>query len=299
MAAVLCVGGAIKYCSKAGSHVTRMFLREVVCPGIDAYFPDKSNHIAEVLGCALLWACHEPSMEGRMSRIVRDRIREGYNLIRGEHPADYNPVEKRPIQVYRIENTVHIDELLPDMDQPGADGAPLHAAQSAHAQREQMQAVLLQLHQINRKQAELANQIEGAFGTFRVHVGEQFNVLNRNVRRIAVLPARPTGTVAGATQQQAAHPQQPDLVCELSPHPQSLYSLWTEYMYGIGGRKPAKDFTLAERGRQRHKYCRRKIVWDLIGRLVRAGYTAESAITRIHQCYGHNESVTNLIDSVD
>ena len=45
VAAVLCIGGAIKYCTKAGSHVTRMFLREVVCPGIDAYFPDESNHI--------------------------------------------------------------------------------------------------------------------------------------------------------------------------------------------------------------------------------------------------------------
>ena len=294
VAGVLCVGGAVKYSVKAGSHVTQRFLREVVCPGIDAFFVDESNNIAEVLGAALLWACHEPSLEGMMADVVRNRVREGFNLIRGEdHPAEYNPVQKIPLQIYRIENMVHIDELLPEMDQAGGANAELFAAQGVHAQRELMQNVLLQLHHVNQRQAELANQLEAGMGALRVHFGENFQIINRNVRRIGIMPPRAIGAA-----QQAAQQQQPDRMGELSPFPRNLFTLWTEYMYGVGGRKPAKDFTAAERGRQRHKYCRRKVVWEIIGRLVRAGYTAEAAIGRIHQSYGHNLSVTKIIDRI-
>jgi hypothetical protein len=30
---------------------------------------------------------------------------------------------------------------------------------------------------------------------------------------------------------------------ELTPRPKSLHELWQEYMFGIGNRKPAKDFS--------------------------------------------------------
>ena len=33
----------------------------------------------------------------------------------------------------------------------------------------------------------------------------------------------------------------------LSPHPRALLELWEEWMHGIGGRKPAREFTSAER----------------------------------------------------
>ena len=85
---------------------------------------------------------------------------------------------------------------------------------------------------------------------------------------------------------------------ELSPHPRTLHDLWQEYMYGIGGRKAAKDFSSAERGKVRHKYCRRKLVWDTVSRLVRAGYTAETAIDRIYQCYGRNQAVSKIINEM-
>jgi hypothetical protein len=34
----------------------------------------------------------------------------------------------------------------------------------------------------------------------------------------------------------------------LSPTPCLLFNLWAEWTVGIGGQKPAKDFTAAERG---------------------------------------------------
>ena len=73
----------------------------------------------------------------------------------------------------------------------------------------------------------------------------------------------------------------------LSPHPKDLFQLWHEYEFGIGGRKPAKQFTVSERARVKFKYCRQKIVWDVIDRLVRSGYTSHVAIDDIYALYGH------------
>jgi pilus assembly protein TadC len=42
-------------------------------------------------------------------------------------------------------------------------------------------------------------------------------------------------------------------------------------------------------------YYRRKVVWDTVAVLVRAGYTAETAIERIYNTYGQNQSVTKII----
>ena len=80
----------------------------------------------------------------------------------------------------------------------------------------------------------------------------------------------------------------------LSPHPRDLYTLWQEYEFGIGGRKPARQFTMGERAKVKFTYCRRKIVWDVIDRLVRSGYTAQVAIDKIYEVYGR-VSVSDMI----
>ena len=41
-----------------------------------------------------------------------------------------------------------------------------------------------------------------------------------------------------------------------------------EYEFGSGGNKAAKLFTIAERGAVKHKYTRRKVVWDCIQRQI-------------------------------
>jgi hypothetical protein len=46
----------------------------------------------------------------------------------------------------------------------------------------------------------------------------------------------------------------------LSPNPRNLHTLWQEYEFGFGGRKPAKDFMAEERGRVKYSYHRRKVV---------------------------------------
>ena len=66
--------------------------------------------------------------------------------------------------------------------------------------------------------------------------------------------------------------------------------------YGICRQKAAQLFTPHERGRVKHNYHRRKVVWDLVSGLVRGGLTANLAIDRIYQVYGADASVTTIIN---
>ena len=74
--------------------------------------------------------------------------------------------------------------------------------------------------------------------------------------------------------------------------------LWEEYERGLGGQKAARMFTRVERGRVKHKYCRRKMVWDLISTLVCGCLTAQVAINRIYEHYGRADSVTVIINKM-
>ena len=55
--------------------------------------------------------------------------------------------------------------------------------------------------------------------------------------------------------------------------PKTLFVLWDEYVNGIGGSKPAKEFTRRERGlkRNKFKYSNRLIVWKCMERLIARG----------------------------
>jgi hypothetical protein len=48
--------------------------------------------------------------------------------------------------------------------------------------------------------------------------------------------------------------------------------LWIKYEFGIGGRKPAKDFTPTERGKAKYNYHQQKVFWDVIAALVWGGW---------------------------
>ena len=101
----------------------------------------------------------------------------------------------------------------------------------------------------------------------------------------------PAKQVAGGGQAAAANNQQPAAVPmvnnyggggTLSLTPQTLYDLWVEYQTGIGERKPARDFTAQERGRDKYRFYRRKHVWDIVVNLVNAGVQVRVAIDRIY-----------------
>jgi hypothetical protein len=101
--------------------------------------------------------------------------------------------------------------------------------------------------------------------------------------------------VAGNNDLQSNMAGDPDYNSSLSKTPKTLFVLWQEWEVGIGGRKPAKLFTRVERGRVKFIYCRRKILWETVAMLVRAGYTAHTAIERIYEASGQDERVTYIL----
>lgn len=105
--------------------------------------------------------------------------------------------------------------------------------------------------------------------------------IEQNVGRIAMVPAACMLTVRGGTSERRASPPANLMKC-----PRDLFVLWAEYEAGIGGNKPARQFSPAERGKVKFKYCRRKIVWDVIDAMINAGCSAQVAIDRIYDEYG-------------
>lgn len=87
----------------------------------------------------------------------------------------------------------------------------------------------------------------------------------------------------------------PSVFSTLSKCPKTLYVLWREWEFGIGGRKPAKSFNRTERGRVKHKYSLRKVFWDMVCKLVRDGYSSNTAIEKIYSVYSPRLSVTGIL----
>ena len=124
----------------------------------------------------------------------------------------------------------------------------------------------------------------------RERLSLSINQVNNNVRRIAIQPV-----VRRATARNAVNAGNVVGAAILSPLPRNLHILWQEYTVGLGGRKAARLFTAQERGRNKYKFHRRKVVWEVIDRLVRSGQTADAAIDMIYDIYGH-VSVTSIIN---
>ncbi len=68
-----------------------------------------------------------------------------------------------------------------------------------------------------------------------------------------------------------------------------------EWIVGFSGKKAAKDFTSAERGAHKTKYSFRKVFWDKISELVRAGHTADRACDLVYEAYGPSLPVTQIL----
>ena len=139
-----------------------------------------------------------------------------------------------------------------------------------------------EIQELRTQQSLHAQRIEG-----------NFTRLNRNIRRIAVQPVQRVRAMNVENDNDDAGN---NYVSTLSPTPRTLFILWQEYEFGIGGRKPARLFTPAERGKVKYSYHRRKVVWDVIASLVRAGDTAQVAIDRIYEVYGAAMTVSHIIN---
>jgi len=58
----------------------------------------------------------------------------------------------------------------------------------------------------------------------------------------------------------------------LSKCPKSLHALWNEYEFGLANHKAAKDFRPSGRGKVKHVYARRNVLWhQKVSEMIRSG----------------------------
>jgi len=128
------------------------------------------------------------------------------------------------------------------------------------------------------------------------------NTLNRNLLCIA---AQPTRRVNNDNQQQQNNQQQQGRPEEnqgepnhatFCPNPRSLHILWHEPEFGVGGRKPAREFTAEERGGVKCTHHGPKVVWDQMSLMIRVGCTAQTACDCMCEVHGVNTTVAQLIN---
>ena len=256
-----------------------------------------------ILGKALLWYIY--STNNIVPQDFRDRVKRELNeILRAagdvnvDNP-DFNPVRKVPVVVSGDEGSVFIEVIDEEILAMGGN----NRIAGGTGIREQLLTLQSGISQLRQD----VHDIKLTQGVDRATILNQLTMMNKNIKRIGNQPGR---MLASATDRRnenlnllagvvvhRADVQEPP-IASLSPMPRNLYELWREYTHGIGGRKAAENFSHQEKGRVKHKYHRRNVVWKIISGMVKLGFTAETAIDRIYMIYGAPTSVTNIINGI-
>jgi len=322
IAGMLCPGGPIKYKVKVGleDRITDDWLFTNCVPHMRLRFPN-DRRLCRILGLSTLYAYCEPTLRDSLTEYHVTRLAAGLQGL------DYgvNAVEKIPLHVYSVNGNLCIDEMTQGQQGGGnaadqADGgATAFTGVGATTQGAVLQSILLNQQRSNSAQALIQVQMDNGFSSMKQYIDRRFVTLNDNVRRFG-------GTVQGgfarqdptqAANRQAARnepplPQPPNLpvgvqhrdpTAELAPNLHSLEELWTEWKFGIGGRKPAQLFSSRERGghgskAKRMKFCHRLKIYLLLQKLVDEGRTPAQAVAAIKDNYGACFSVTQFSEAI-
>jgi hypothetical protein len=319
----LCIGGACLYlfpnedssangvvdeAMGAQIEMLQTFILAQVVPNIRKRLPESC---ALVLGKALLWFiyCNDAISNNFLPEQYKNQIKNELNeiltasgsFVDGEN---FNPIRQVPVIVSGDQGSVFIDviEQFGGVNDAvaGGGGGGRPATGGVQVQLTAMHSLATQIRR-DIHDVKLAQVTDRA--CTKAYLKKNFAVLNSNVRRIAIAPAHVVqrGRVVGGNDDVLARLQNaasPSETSSLSPIPRNLHILWTEYITGIGGRKPAMEFSQYERGRVKHKYCRRNVVWTMVDNLVRSGLTCEVAIDRIYGIYGSQTCVTKIINAI-
>ena len=301
----LCIGGVCHY-KVVDDGVTGDWICQNISPNITAVY---GPQLGKLFGRALLWIAYSDRSH-LLPPAMLDRIKTAYNEV-STTPDNEPPVVKVLQHVSGREAQVFVQDVEANPQDPEdvaanpglAANPPMHRVHGGGNHFYDLPAMLnTLLAQGNRHQRSLTD-LQGSFERMKITQQRTNTTLNGLVNRIDRNPVNMIRRQA--TQQQRRNQAQPPHVqarnttsnATLMPNPRNLEQLWEEYEIGSGGRKAAKLFTRQERGTCRFKYSRRKIVWDLIASLVRAGRTAPAVIDSIYAAYGPI-SVTQIINRV-
>ena len=287
VAQMLCLGGACRYELQNG--VTDQFVLTHVVPSIRANLDDD---ISVIFGTALMYSIFCISDDtNNVPPSLRNRVRNAYkNEVEDPNKA---PVRRVSVICTGNEGEIYIDDIITDAqlnqgegNQGPGDNQVAGQGLSDRPLRDQLRAMQSQLHSVKSSIQDLEKRIEAN----HMSASRTLQSISANIKRFGVSPARPVTRLSSG---------QASVTACLSAHPRTLYELWDEYTVGIGGSKPAREFTALERGKCKYRYYRRKIAWDLIARrLQRSGLEVHVIIDRIYQHYGRECSVTDITKAI-
>jgi hypothetical protein len=306
--AALCVGGPIRYELVPNSGVTDTWCNQYVVPGICQYY-GIVNTINNVLSLPILFACFEKDLIPSVPITIFTKVTTAYSLI-AVLPQDVNPVQRILLNVYRINEQLHIDNLFVPLTSESATMNTTSSKTNNNTNYFQknndssINALLVQNMQIKNQlitqHDDTTVRLNHEFKSLRTDFNDKLTILNKNVQRISIQPSRmatPQQRIENTTN--TLIPTEATQQIHLSPHPRSLYELWHEFQFGVGGRKAAKDFTARERGgTNKFKFCRRKVFWDIIILHIAAGFESTVAIDRVYESYGRRLSVSIILELI-
>jgi Transcriptional activator of glycolytic enzymes len=254
VASALCIGGACTYI--LSEVIPEHFIYTHVVPEINEQY---GQNVALVLGNAVLWACFNISVSHLVPLFIKDRVLLAYSMAGLEEEP--NPVARRLVVVTGDNETVSLTQVSRE---------EATARQEGGGSRDQLVAIEAQLQQTEAHVQQLRLQYTEDRNQVRTLMEKHHRITNENLKRIAMAPAWVVGrsmmtAAAAAVQMVNNHLGDPKAV--LAATPRTLHHIWEEWTSGLNGNKPASQFTREERGKDKHKFHRRKILWDAIGKL--------------------------------
>jgi hypothetical protein len=318
----LCQGDPCTYVPKAGC-ITPDFVCLHVSPHIEAKY---GRTVATVLGNAIAWTIFSSNAD-MVPAVLRNRVLAAYNVLPEKLPDGENPISRKRLLLTGDVNNFTLTEI--DELEGGAMGVDV--AQGGVAQNNGiagagaigigqggLQHFVMMITAQNRAMQRSIDDIAAEFRAYRETNDVRLNLFQRtlttfvnqmNRRPHLMLQAAQAAANAAVPQHNLAQPQQAApqnivndaaLLPSLSPGPKTLHILWEEWENGIGGRKPASQFTEHESGQRRTKstFSRRKAFWNLVCHLIRRGHSADDSINRIYGVYGPNLGVNKIIDRI-
>jgi len=293
VAGSLCVGGPIKYELKEGSRITENFLLTNVAPHIASFFP---KSMAITFAKALLWGIFDDSFSEHLPNAIVGNVRSSVRQLMDE--GQRNPVKKIPIIISGEEATLMLTEVNVDDDEDGGGNGGSIRVGSDAGTAAQVQILVSTVRTLTRQNDELKTELQ----VFKNTCNTLLEQVNSNLRRIAMIPGarqarghdRSGGNENGGNATRGTIP----FALTLVRNPKSLHVLWQEYEFGVGGRKPAREFSSKERGAVKFSYSLRKYFWELVDKMINKGYTHASAIDRIYSLYGTKTSTTKVLQNI-
>eukprot|EP00536_Pseudo-nitzschia_multiseries_P007999 jgi/Psemu1/19281/gm1.19281_g len=240
----------------------------------------------KILGLALLWAMFDAHAADLVPPDIRHQVTAKYIQLEAALADGVNPVKKVMGFASEHRGCVSLDEIEDNMDDlMTRSGQQQWRNSSIYAK-------------LSSNQVELGELRNFVITTNMAQLNRQNKTIESILWHIAAAPVRQVGgviTLGGQPTWLGTLRAQPPALLGDCPRP--LAVLWDEYVNGIGGRKPAREFSRHDLGVNRYKYTRRLVVWKVIQKLLDRGLNLATTISQIHSVY-ENVSMTLIINQL-